>query len=304
MWLEKAMAHIPNTTVASRKADALVLYNQHSRRTNPAKLYLAAAHWNDCDVDYRFDGNVWRATLKPEAQHPDARRNLHKKKFKTPMPNRPPSGNNLHDGWLQSVWLWSNPGGVATRRTRSGASTSAASAMTSPKRNRSCPGLAQALSPMDIAVRAGHSPPNPHAARAPRPIHGEELSGQAAEESARRERQEEACERRREMRWHHPDDHRRVEPEAVDARGKMVCSFTMAVTLAERVQTHARSGCAGHLTWSPQRMTQKGCCGRMVGVCTEGENCCDSSLGENGELVWQSDEVHTKTSTGNSTRTQ
>jgi hypothetical protein len=109
--LVQAMQHNPElmrtSTKAERKELAEQTYRRHSRRTNRAAVYLAAAHFNDCDVEYEFVGGRWRATLKAETQHADARRNLHKKKFKQPMPSRPLKGNTLGDGLDQSVWSWS-----------------------------------------------------------------------------------------------------------------------------------------------------------------------------------------------------
>ena len=284
--LESAMKQIPGSTPKTRNADALAIWKRHARRTNPERAYLAAAHFHDCDVDYQFDGHRWTATLREETQHADARRSLHRRKFRSPMPNRPLGalgGGNLGDGVRQSHWTYANqhqPEGLVGRRTRRASATAAAAAnvLTSPKRHRTAGGHADTISPMEI-VSAARSPP------------GVQASTTSEAEQQRRE----ACERRQQLQWHDPDDHRWVKPEDVDARGNMVCSFTMAVTLAERVQTHARSGCPGHLTWSPRRMMQKGCCGRMVGVCTEGGNCKDCSLGRNGELVWESDELNEAT---------
>jgi hypothetical protein len=280
--LVQAMQHNPElmrtSTKAERKELAEQTYRRHSRRTNRAAVYLAAAHFNDCDVEYEFVGGRWRATLKAETQHADARRNLHKKKFKQPMPSRPLKGNTLGDGLDQSVWSWSAQQAAA----EGGRSSRRAPRPQFASPNRTGGNAAAGLvSPMDIATQ-GRSPLQAAVGQV-QAVDGGDGDDRDGDHAAA-----EACTRRQELGWHHPDDARRVQPEHVDARGNFVCSFTMAVTLAEHVHAHAKA-CSGTLTWSPQRMSQKGCCGRMVGVCS----CVECPMG--GEVVWCSDQINAAT---------
>jgi hypothetical protein len=248
---------------AERTRNAEEVWKEHAARTATAFVYIAAAHYIDEDVSYRWQAKAkrWSAKLNAVTVHPDAVRNS-SRRFKGPMPSRPISGNLLQDGVLQSRFYWSN-----RAEAMLGPAVAAA-------HNR---GEAQ---PMQIADRAAAAP-------TATPKQASRATKAATAASAEHSSPEED---RASLGFSAAADDRRVNPDAIRARGKFVCSFVSAVALSEQVEAHARC-CTGHISWHTAKMTQKGCGGRMVGYCTARDQC---PLAD-GRIVFESDEINPET---------
>ena len=234
-------------------ADLQTIYGMHA---NNQTQYVAAIHLQEMDVTFSYGGESGRplAELKPgDSRHPDIRRS-HGRKTKTPLPNRPHSGNALFDGVLQGQYRW-QPGYVSSKPAMAAAGATAAPRFMSPPPARPPQGRSPAVTPADISRRGVHTPANLATPRAETPEDRRVAAG-----------------------WLNPHDGRRGDPAELRGKGKFVTDFERQVAFGELMVRHTGE-CGGHITWAKSAMVQKGLAGKMTGTCSKGRLCrCPEAL--------------------------